>query len=594
MGTAQPSRLAEGSTQTLTSVVRVVPDVSGIDKTFDYAVPERFGDIALGSIVRVELNGRRVDAWVVDHPNDTAPTNYELKSILDVLSVGPSAEVVELAQWCSHRFAGPLRAVLTVASPPKRVKKVVVAPARTTRSTRHTIADVDDMMARGGGVVVWPPARPVRGVLESTLSLGRTLVVCPGVGTARTIATALRREGLTVALMPDDWQRAAEGVDVVVGARSAVWAPCPNIAAIVVLDEHDERLQDERSPTWHARDIAIERARRADVPCLIVSPLPTVSATQWASPARTIVPVPQPGDWPNIVITDPFTSVSATDDNDAPRGGLISSELIAHLRDESKVVACVLNVKGRARLVACKSCRDIARCEKCEAAMALGSSLDCPSCGHSRPVVCSRCGSTAMAMIRRGVSRLREELEAAAGRPVREITAESPGHGNTGAGAYIGTEALLHRLDSADVVAFLDFDNEVFAPTYRAGEHAWTVLILAARLLRGAKNPVVILQSNDAKNPALARFAKPDPAAVIESETSLRHALGLPPFVAFARVEAGETPSSILHTPPLGVDVASTSETTWLVRCADTTLFADYCVELRRTQARVYVDPQRY
>lgn len=594
MGTAQPSRLAEGSTQTLTSVVRVVPDVSGIDKSFDYVVPDRFGSVAVGSIVRVELNGRRVDAWVVGHPTEAAPANYELKAILDVLSVGPSSGVVELAQWCAHRFAGPLRAVLTVASPSKRVKKVVAVPPKNTPSTRQRIAEVDDLMDRGGGVVVWPPARLVRGVLESALVRGRTLVVCPGVGTARTIAVALRREGLAVALMPDDWQRAAEGADVVVGARSAVWAPCPNIAAVVILDEHDERLQDERSPTWHARDIAIERARRSNVPCLVVSPLPTVSATHWAGPSRTFVPDPQPGDWPNIVIADPFTSVSATDDNDAPRGGLISSELIAQLRDESRVVACILNVKGRARLVACKSCRDIARCEKCESAMTLGDSLDCPSCRHSRPIVCARCGATAMAMIRRGVSRLREELEAAAGRAVREITAESQGSGNAGAGVYIGTEALLHRLDSADVVAFLDFDNEVFAPTYRAGEHAWTLLILASRLLRGSDNPVVILQSNDATNPTLSRFGAPNPRAVMEMETTTRRMLGLPPFVGFARVEAGETSRPILDAAPPGIDVASTGGTTWLVRGADERVFADYCAELRRTQARVYVDPQRY
>lgn len=226
--------------------------------------------------------------------------------------------------------------------------------------------------------------------------------------------------------------------------------------------------------------------------------------------------------------------------------------------------------------------------------MTLGDSLDCPSCGHSRPVVCARCGATAMAMIRRGVSRLREELEAAAGRPVREITADSFGPGNTGAGVYIGTEALLHRLDSADVVAFLDFDNEVFAPTYRAGEHAWTLLILAARLLRGSKNPTVILQSGDATNPVLHRFAVPNPRAVIESETATRRTLGLPPFVAFARVEAGDSARTILDTPPLGIDVAATGETTWLVRGADATMFADYCAELRRNQARVYVDPQRY
>ena len=524
---------------------------------------------------------------------------YELKPILDVLSVGPPPDVVDLAQWCAYRFAGPLRAVLTIASPPKRVKKVVATMANggtptSRRITRQTIAEVDQLMDSGGGVLVWPPARPVRGVLESALARGRTLVVCPGVANARTIATALRREGLSVALMPDDWQRAVEGVDVVVGARSAVWAPCPNVASIVVLDEHDERLQDERSPTWHARDVAIERARRAAAACLVVSPLPTVSAAHWAGPSRTLVPDAQPGDWPSIVVSDPFTSVSASDDNDAPRGGVLSSELIPHLRDETKVVACILNVKGRARLVACRSCRNVARCERCEAAMVLGDTLECPSCGHTRPVVCARCGASAMAMIRKGVTRLREELEAAAGRPVREITAESHGSGNAGAGVYVGTEALLHRLDSADVVAFLDFDNEVFAPTYRAGEHAWTLLVLAARLLRGAKDPVVILQSNDATNPALARFATPDPVAVIETETATRRALGLPPFVAFARVEAGDASRGLLDASPLGIDVAAAGDTSWLVRGADPALFSDFCAELRRAQARVYVDPQRY
>ncbi|MBU3703728.1 MAG: hypothetical protein FGM42_05055 [Ilumatobacteraceae bacterium] len=592
MGAVEPSRRAEGSAQTLTVAVRVVPDVSGIDKTFDYAVPDRFGAVAIGSIVRIELNGRRVDAWVVDQVNGEAP-GYELKPLIDVLSVGPESDVVGLAKWCSRRFAGPLRAVLSIASPPKRVKSLRPTSQVARTSTRETLVTVDALVARGGGVVVWPAGRAVRPVLESALACGRTLVVCPGIAQARTIASALRREGLSVAFVPDDWQRAAEGVDVVVGARSAAWAPCPDVGAIVVLDEHDERLQDERSPTWHARDVAIERARRAGVPCVIVSPIPTVAAVEWAGPTRTVVPEPTAQDWPRIVVADPFTSLAASDD-DAPRRGLVTSELVAHLRDTSKVVACVLNVKGRARLVACKSCREIARCEKCEAAMHLEDNLQCPACGHSRPIVCSRCGAGAMAAIRRGVTRVREELEAAAGRPVTEVTSETVGVGNTTSAVYVGTEALLHRLDSADVVAFLDFDNEVFAPTYRAGEHAWTLLVLASRLLRGARRPEILLQVNDATNPVVSRFANPDPIAVVEAETATRRALGLPPFVSLARVDGGDAVRAMFEAAPLGIDVATVGEERWLVRGADPELFADFCAELRRIQARVYVDPQRY
>lgn len=199
-----------------------------------------------------------------------------------------------------------------------------------------------------------------------------------------------------------------------------------------------------------------------------------------------------------------------------------------------------------------------------------------------------------MALVRKGVTRLREEIEAASGRPVREITSDSGGPGNSASAVYVGTEALLHRLDSADVVAFLDFDNEVFAPTYRAGEHAWALLVLAARLLRGSADPVVILQTTDATNPAIVRFSQPDPMAIIEAETATRRALGLPPFVSLARVEGGEPVRAVLDTAPLGVDVAALGDGRWLVRGADATLFARFCADLRRAHARVHVDPRRY
>ncbi len=91
---------------------------------------------------------------------------------------------------------------------------------------------------------------------------------------------------LTVAVVPDEWAAAAGGVDIVIGARTAAWAPCPGIAAAVVIDEHDEALQSESSPTWHARDVVIERCRRADVPVVVVSPCPTVSALHWRPVTR--------------------------------------------------------------------------------------------------------------------------------------------------------------------------------------------------------------------------------------------------------------------------------------------------------------------
>ena len=105
-----------------------------------------------------------------------------------------------------------------------------------------------------------PPNDDVLPVLLAAAGRGPVLVVVPSPDRARLDAARLRRAGLSVAVCPQEWAAAAAGVDVVIGSRVAAWAPCPDLAAAVVVDEHDEALQEERSPTWHARDVVVERA----------------------------------------------------------------------------------------------------------------------------------------------------------------------------------------------------------------------------------------------------------------------------------------------------------------------------------------------
>jgi primosomal protein N' (replication factor Y) len=186
--------------------VRVVPDVSGVNKAFDYLVPESLKNVKVGSIVRVELHGRRVDAWVVSEV-EYPSSDINFKEVISFLSEGPSEEVVQLSQWAADRFCGPVRAVLSSASPALRIKKLGTRHGGASRKSgqRSVVAQAEELCGNGrGGVLVWPAPRPLRPVLESGISRGRTLVVTPSVGFARTIAQALRREGLSVALMPDD------------------------------------------------------------------------------------------------------------------------------------------------------------------------------------------------------------------------------------------------------------------------------------------------------------------------------------------------------------------------------------------------------
>ena len=190
---------------------------------------------------------------------------------------------------------------------------------------------------------------------------------------------------------------------------------------MATFDEHDESLQEERSPTWHARDVAIERARRARVPVVLVSPCPSAVAVRWAGDSFRRPSVTDERDgWPILELVDRTRE-------EPWKRSLLTSPLIQHLRDAEQRVICVHNTKGRARLLACRTCKSLQRCEKCQAAVMQdeSGSLVCRRCGTIRPVVCQNCGSGALSLIRPGVTRLREEIEAAAGRPVGMVTGDS-------------------------------------------------------------------------------------------------------------------------------------------------------------------------
>src|SRR5262249_2840924 len=279
------------------------------------------------------------------------------------------------------------------------------------------------------------------------------------------------------ALHPRDWAVGAAGATVL-GARAAAWAPVGDLAAVLVVDEHDEALQEERAPTWHARDVAAERARRAGVPCVLASPVPpweALAGGPLSGPSRN----EERAGWPILEIVD-------RRDDDPARPTLISDALVRHLRSGARVV-CVLNALGRARLLACLACGELARCERCRAAVEQLDDLvlHCRRCGTERPVVCLECGASRMKGVRPGVSRIRGHLEAAAGTPGVEVTGATAGQPLPAARIYVGTEAALHQVPAADVVAFLDFDQELLAPRYRAAEQALALLARAARLTGG-------------------------------------------------------------------------------------------------------------
>lgn len=576
----------------------VLPDVSGLDKTFDYLVPDEMRSwVRVGSIVRVPLAGRRVGGWItrLGPPADGLPAD-RLVPIAAWSGHGPDAATIELAEWAAARWGSDrLRPLLVSATPHRRVRSIGQPVRRRRPSDFRDASDgARRLMADGGGVVRVTPSDDVLPIVLAAAERGPALVVHPSEPIRLLLAARLRAAGLTVAVLPDDWALAAAGTDVVVGGRAAVWAPVPDLAAVVVLDEHDDSLQEERTPTWHARDVAIERARRADVPCVLVSPCPTVTALAWSG-NRWMRPTPEAerAGWPSVELVD-------RSDDEPWKRSLITSELVTVLRDPALRVVCIHNTPGRARLLACRSCRALLTCERCEASVqqADDGTLVCRRCEQVRPPVCQRCGSSTLANVRPGVSRLREELEVAAGRPVGAVTGTSPDRGDAGdadgaADVVVGTEAALHRVRSADVVAFLDLDAELFAPRYRAAEQALALLVRAARLV-GPRDGGgrLIVQTSSPDHAVVQAAVAADPGRVARVEAARRRELSLPPFAALARVSGDGAAEFVAAS---GLPAAQDGEG-WLVRAAT---WDDLGPVLARTarpkgsRLRVEVDPPR-
>jgi primosomal protein N' (replication factor Y) len=237
----------------------------------------------------------------------------------------------------------------------------------------------------------------------------------------------------------------------------------------------------------------------------------------------------------------------------------------------------------------------------CDAAVgqADDGTFACARCGTVRPAVCQHCGATAFANLRPGVTRLREELEAAAQRSVVAVTGTSTDLPM--AGVYVGTEAVLHRVRHAHVVAFLDFDGELLAPRYRAAEQAMTLLVRAARVLgpREAGGRLLV-QTTLPHHDVLQAALLADPTRLLATEWPRREALRFPPAAALAAVTGAGAPEFIeslrAAAADTGVDVSGTASAGYLVRATTWTALGSALTATARSpksKMRIEVDPPR-
>jgi len=593
---AESEVLSSNDVKSNLRAVRVLPDVPAIDKSFDYLIPQswiedgRADQIKVGTMVRVPFSGRQVNGWVLEI--DIQPEEgINLLSLSKYRSVGPSPEVIDLARWAAHRWAGRLNRFLTTASPPKNVPLLEQRKdgIEETKTTANDAVWWQEAVKRKETVLRLPPSQDAVAIASEFVSKGNTLILFPSISGAQKLAAGLKSKGLHVSVVPEQWKHAAVGGSVV-GSRSAAFAPIVDLSAVVVFDEHDASYQEERAPTWNARDVVVERAKRKNVPCILVSAIPTLEAISWGHQIKPSRKEERDG-WPIVEIIDRRV-------DDPIRSGLLSQKLTPVLRDETGPVVCILNRKGRSRLLACDRCGSLARCEKHFIPLTQKEDhvLECPSGCKDRPVVCDSCGSTRFKNLRAGIARLREELEALSKKKVVEISSDSKGK-IPDSDLYIGTEAALHRVERASQIVFLEFDQELLAPRFRAAEQAASLLIRSARLI-GKRNGGgrLIIQTRQPEHEVLQAVLHANPEKLIEAESERRRLLQLPPYSALAQISGASASEMVKSLSGIsGIEIMGPRDDCWLVRATDNDALSQAISSVGRPKGkiRIEIDPRR-
>jgi primosomal protein N' (replication factor Y) len=583
--------------------------------------------VAVGTVVRVPLHGRRVRGWVT--ALDVEPeTGARLLPVARRSSEGPDAATVDLARWVAHRWAGSLALVLRAATPvhnvrqrpPRRPARAPAArPAPTQPSEHAAVGAADTAREHATAVVRWPPLLDRRLLVADLLApRGSTIVVTADARRARALVEWLQRLGHHALLERADrpaaqraatWHAAAAGECVVVGGRVAAFAPVPDLAAAIVVDDADEALQEERAPTWHARDVLAERARRAGARFTVVAAAPSVDATERYAPVVAPVRAVEHSGWPRVDVVDRRL--------EPPGAGLFPDAVARALRDALATgpAVCVVNRRGRSRLLACAQCATLQRRDPAGRPLweRPAPGAEPPDLGSDPDArICLECGSTRLRVLRAGVSRIEEEI-AALLPSTRVASVDTATLEVAPADVVVGTESVLHRSEIRDrrpaLVAFLDFDQELLAARFRAGEQAMMLVVRAARLLDGRdrRETRIVLSTRQPAHDVVRAAAAADPEVAAAPDRAQRIALGLPPYGALAEligdVEAVAAACDALGALDLrsaGVQVLGPSATgdRALVQAPDPEALADALAHAaplgrRHGAVRVHVDPPR-
>jgi primosomal protein N' (replication factor Y) len=542
-----------------------------VAREFTYEVED---DVAVGSIVRVPF-GRSRTRGIVVGLEQAPPAGVEVRRIDDVVGAVP-ATLVELALWLADYYGSTPARALTLVAPesPKRRRGLTyaaaeqslageAAPAALSPSQAAAVARIVAAMDAGRGnfllygatgsgkteVYLQACAAALERGLGAIILVPEIALAPQTVGRVRARfgdRVAILHSGLTDAERRDERQRIADGTArVVVGARSAVFAPVRGLGLIVVDEEHDPSYKQDSDPRYDARTVAAKRAALEGAAALFGSATPRPES--WHALERLELGGRLGAALPPVRVVDLRREA----------GYPLSAPLLHELRGVAERHAkaiLLLNRRGVAPALHCRACGTTVRCPNCDVALVQhgDDTLRCHHCGFEKasPSTCPVCRSPDLARIGAGTQKLERELARevpelelmrldadAAGTPERLMATLRRFAGARGA-VLLGTQMVAkgHHFAGVELAAVVDADTGLGLPDFRAEERTFQLVTqLAGRSGRDAPGRVLVQTFQPDSRP-VTYAARHDVPRFLAEELARREVLGYPPFLHIVRI----------------------------------------------------------
>ena len=554
------------------SVYPLVPS-RAVARPFTYEVPPEVGK---GSVVSLRFHGASRRGVVVGL-EDAAPVGIKTAPVGDVVDSLPEP-LIDLALWLADYYGSTPARALELVAPLKRKARGErespgardalggeTEPAALSESQRRAVDRITGTLDDGGGNFLLYGATG-SGKTEvyiqactAALERGRTaIVLVPEIALAPQTVGRLRarfadrvailHSGLTEAERRDERQRIASGAaPIVVGARSAVFAPLARVGVICIDEEHDQAYKQESDPRYDARTVAAKRAALEGAVAIFGSATPRPES--WERLERLELGGRLAGPLPPVRVVDLRREAGY------PLSAPLLAELGAIAENGGKAIL-LLNRRGVAPAIHCRSCGTTRRCPNCDVALVLHTDgrLHCHHCSWSEETgpTCPECGSGELARIGAGTQRLERELEqklpelerirldADSVRRPGELAAALRRFAAAQRAVLVGTQMIAkgHHFGGVALAAVVDADTGLGMPDFRAEERTFQLLTqLAGRSGRDAPGRVLVQTFQPDARP-IVHAARHDVGRFLTEELERRRELDYPPFRHLVRVVA--------------------------------------------------------